>query len=299
MAWAKFDDRWATHPKLLAAGLEAKGLDASGICYAAGQETDGFVPDTALIILAAGHRHVDRVAQRLVDVGRWIRDEERKGYVIHDFDVYNFTRAQGEAKRAKAAERKAAYRAKQGRDAQGRITSGDQDADVRADTDDGPEGQEGMSPWDNGLCPEGTIEGVPPVPTRPDPTRTTKHRSSSSLELVGERPAEEEDHSRESWDGLLAARLIAKRRCSKLSNPPPEGFRRDRWLATTVENLLATDAELIREHLTGGMPVEAVVDLFEPPERPTPAGPTPSRDQLPPAWDLDDNGLAVPRSVGA
>lgn len=86
MAWAKFDDRWATHPKLLAAGLEAKGLDASGICYAAGQETDGFVPDTALVILAAGHRNPTKVADRLIEVGRWSRDDSRKGYVIHDFD---------------------------------------------------------------------------------------------------------------------------------------------------------------------------------------------------------------------
>ena len=99
MGWAKFDDRWPTHPKLLAAGLEAKGLDACGICYAAGQETDGFIPDSALSILAAGHRSPHKVAKVLVDVGRWDRDEERKGYVIHDYLDYNPSRETREAER--------------------------------------------------------------------------------------------------------------------------------------------------------------------------------------------------------
>lgn len=99
MGWAKFDDRWPTHPKLLAAGLEAKGLDACGICYAAGQETDGFIPDSALSILAAGHRNPHKVAKVLVDVGRWTRDDERKGYVIHDYLDYNPSKESREAER--------------------------------------------------------------------------------------------------------------------------------------------------------------------------------------------------------
>lgn len=175
MAWAKFDDRWATHPKLLAAGLEAKGLDASGICYSAGQETDGFVPDAALVILAAGHRNPARVADVLVTVGRWSRDEARKGYLIHDYGVYNFTRSQGEDKRAQAAARKAAYRAKQGRDKAGRITSGEADVPP-PDGDDSDD----VSPWDNSVPEVGqrdTSHGetghVPPVPTRPDPKGST------------------------------------------------------------------------------------------------------------------------------
>lgn len=162
MAWAKFDDRWATHPKLLSAGLEAKGLDASGICWSAGQETDGFVPDSAVVALCCGHRHPKKVADRLVEVGRWARDDDRKGYVIHDFDRYNFTRDQGEAKRKSEAERKAEYRKRQGRDAQGRITS---NGVV-------PPGQVGDK------CPtvptghlDNSVPPVPPVPTRPDPTR--------------------------------------------------------------------------------------------------------------------------------
>lgn len=187
MAWAKFDDRWATHPKLLAAGLEAKGLDASGICYAAGQETDGFVPDAALIILAAGHKNPAKVADVLVAVGRWWRDDERKGYHIHDYGDYNFTRSQGDEKRAKAAARKAEYRAKQGRDKAGRITSGDADVPPdeeqeddlsQGDTSVPDVGQQDMSPNQTGH--------VSPVPTRPDPT--PKDLDPSPNHLVGLAP---------------------------------------------------------------------------------------------------------------
>lgn len=289
MAWAKFDDRWATHPKLLAAGLEAKGLDASGICYAAGQETDGFVPDTALIILGAGHRSPRKVAERLVEVGRWIRDDERKGYVIHDFDRYNFTRAQGEAKRTRDAERKAAARKKQGRDAQGRITSGPTEGDVQADTDTGPPGIRAES--------ERTPTLVPPVPTRPDPTPS--NRSSSSLDRVGERPAEEEDHDGQEPDPeTLVCRLVAERRHDKRSEPIPEGIRRTKWLEATAEQVHTSGGANIRALLGQDWTVEAIVDLFEPSPKPG-QSPGPSRDPLPPAWELDEAGNAVPLGVSA
>lgn len=304
MAWAKFDDRWATHPKLLAAGLEAKGMDASGICYAAGQETDGFVPDTALIILGAGHRNPRKVADRLVDVGRWIRDDARKGYVIHDFDRYNFTRAQGEAKRTKDAERKAAARAKQGRDPKGRITSGPTDEDVRSDTDDDPPGFRDVSARTPTL--------VPPVPTRPDPTRPPEHGSSSSLDGVGDRPAEEEeDHvqDRGTWDALLISRLVAKRRHDKRDEPIPEGYRRNAWLRTAADDVLATHGDEIQALLAQSHAGEAIVDHLEPPVRPVsvtaPPLPYPlAGEEREPAHvdvEFDDQGhaFAVPRSVGA
>ena len=247
MAWAKFDDRWATHPKLLAAGLEAKGLDASGICYCAGQETDGFVPDTALVILAAGHRNPKKVAERLVTVGRWSRDDERKGYVIHDFDVYNFTRAQGEAKRQRDAERKAAARAKQGRDAQGRITSGQTGAYVRADTDDCPDGFHEESDWNP--------PPVPPVPTRPDPTRHLQ-TSSSEHESVSRRPDDDEKTPTQR-----AVALIAERRIAALSEPPKNARAYRLRVLGNVEEELGDDIERL---VAEGESVEDIVDQLMP-----------------------------------
>ena len=166
MGWAKFDDRWATHPKLMAAGttptevLEAKALDASAICYSAGQETDGFIPDSALVILAAGHRSPKRIAGRLVEVGRWARDDERKGYMIHDYLDFNHSRADAEAKRQAERDRKASGRKAQGRDPAGRVTSGRNPSQVQAEGARNPDGSDITSARNPG--------GVPPVPTRPD-----------------------------------------------------------------------------------------------------------------------------------
>lgn len=145
------------------------------------------------------------------------------------------------------------------------------------------------------------------VPQAPSPTPQTpadEHRSSSALEL-GATGVEEEDHSRESWDGLVAARLIAKRRCEKLTDPPPEGFRRNAWLKTTLENLIAGDGDLIREHLAAGLAVEAVVDLFEPPavESAAPPSPYPAAGQQPaPTYDevlVDGEWKLVEHGVSA
>jgi hypothetical protein len=283
MAWAKFDDRWATHPKLLAAGLEAKGLDASGICYCAGQETDGFVPDTALVILGAGHRNPRKVADRLVEVGRWTRDDDRKGYVIHDFERYNFTRAQGEAKRTKDAERKAAARNKQGRDAKGRITSGQTDEDVRADSDPDPPGFREESAR--------TPTPVPPVPTRPDPT-TSEHRSSSSHHGVGDEPVEEEDL--DVVDQALLAIATAKlERC--LDDPEHKPINdRAGWLAAVVaKDRMAFGAQM-STMVAGGATVDLLVRTFD---RQPAAAPSPSREPLPPAFVLNEDGMAVPVSA--
>ncbi len=258
MAWAKFDDRWATHPKLLAAGLEAKGLDASGICWSAGQETDGFVPDSALAVLGAGHRSPKKVAERLIEVGRWARDDKRKGYVIHDFDRYNFTRSQGEAKRQREAERKAAYRARQGRDAKGRITSTDSDVppDDEGDSDD-------LSQWDDDGTSLGHDEvshvakrSVPPVPTRPDPTPSLNN-SSSSLDRVAPDGADDDDESKIR----RATTALVERRLAAVTEPigKPGAYRRS--VARSVDVELGDD---LRRLVAEGLDVETIAERLCP-----------------------------------
>lgn len=169
MGWAKFDDRWATHPKLLAAGLEAAGLDARSICWCAGQETDGFVPDVALSILTAGHRSPGKVVARLVEVGRWSRDDERKGYVIHDYLDYNQSREAAEAKREDDRRRQASFRSRQGRTPEGRFVSQPTAGDV---TDDPNVTNAVTHNVTNGRLTRESQRGhtaVTPAPTRPDP----------------------------------------------------------------------------------------------------------------------------------
>lgn len=162
MAWARFDDRYPTHPKMLAAGLEATGLDARAICHSAAHETDGFIADAMLGVLAFGVKSPAKIAQRLVEVGRWSRDDAKKGYWIHDFLVYNQSREEAEKKREAERQRKASGRKNQGRDAAGRVTS--------ASRPGGSAVTSGRNP-DHGGADSESLPPVRPPPTGPDPTR--------------------------------------------------------------------------------------------------------------------------------
>lgn len=91
--WVKIDDGYPGHDKLLAAGAEGMALDVAGMCWSAKRGTDGFVPDYAITVLYPV-KNPRGVASRLVQVGRWERDDVRQGWVIHDFLKYNPSAAQ-------------------------------------------------------------------------------------------------------------------------------------------------------------------------------------------------------------
>lgn len=119
MGWAKFDDRYSEHPKVVAAGPLAELLDRRAIEYSARQETDGFVPEQqarrlcADLVMDLGADWIE-IVKALIEVGRWI--EAPGGYLIHDFLDYNPPRAKRDADRQAARERMAAARAnKRGR----------------------------------------------------------------------------------------------------------------------------------------------------------------------------------------
>lgn len=143
MVWAKFDDQYPHHPKLSrAADLSALGFDVAGVCYSNRHLTDGFIADHDLPFVYPPLRNPKRLADKLVDVERWERDDEAGGYRIHDFHEYNPTREEVEADRAAARERMARNRAgKRGRS-----------HDVRANN------QENIG-----------RSSETPTPTRPDP----------------------------------------------------------------------------------------------------------------------------------
>jgi hypothetical protein len=109
MSWARLDDAYYRHPKVQAAGAYGMCLDIAGICYAADHATDGFIPDVALpTLLAFANRtqHKEAAAQ-LVKVGRWLRDEDRGGWWVHDFLDYNPSAAD-RSKASQAAKQRAA-----------------------------------------------------------------------------------------------------------------------------------------------------------------------------------------------
>ena len=99
MPWARLDDRFHDHPKIVGLPHAAVGVYALGLSYAASQLTDGVLPKRVV----AGWRDATAV-RKLVDAGLW--ESAPGGYRIHDYLDWNPSRDQVIADRAKAAERK-------------------------------------------------------------------------------------------------------------------------------------------------------------------------------------------------
>lgn len=99
MAWFKVDDKLPTHPKALAAGLKSMGLWAMCGAWAMSQETDGFIPRSAVTMLGGTRND----AARLVTAGLW--DVAEDGWRFHDWAEYQPTASSLRAKRDANKER--------------------------------------------------------------------------------------------------------------------------------------------------------------------------------------------------
>ena len=113
MAWAKLDDGYPTHPKVIQAGEKGLALDIAGMAYAAKHLTDGFIADGVLSGLYPPLKQPRKVAELLSEVGRWKRDDQRKGWWIHDYLECNFS-AEATAQKRKV-DRERATRAAEAR----------------------------------------------------------------------------------------------------------------------------------------------------------------------------------------
>jgi hypothetical protein len=91
MPWAKIDDGFTDHPKVVAAGPLASWLFVCGLTYSARLLTDGFIP-TGQVRKLADVDGAMELAERLVTVGLWERCEG--GFRIHDYLDYNPSKAQ-------------------------------------------------------------------------------------------------------------------------------------------------------------------------------------------------------------
>lgn len=81
MPWAKVDDGWWCHPKVMGLTLEARGLWVSALSWSCAQRRD-VVPDRLLAMLGAPAS----IADELVHAGLWVADEA--GWRIHDWAEY-------------------------------------------------------------------------------------------------------------------------------------------------------------------------------------------------------------------
>lgn len=110
MTWMKVDDRLHAHRKARVAGLPAMGLWVLTGSWAADTLSDGFIP--AGQPYAWGGPDTPELADRLVDAGLWLPTEHlgEKGWVFHDWQDFQPTRADVVAKRVSDRERMRRWR---------------------------------------------------------------------------------------------------------------------------------------------------------------------------------------------
>lgn len=109
MAWARIDDGFVDHPKVLRIWKRspgAVGLHVRGIAYCSRHLTDGVIPAVAVESLSPVQSDRDEQIAALVEEGVWYRDEASESFVIHDFNDYHPTKEEVEAKREQDRERK-------------------------------------------------------------------------------------------------------------------------------------------------------------------------------------------------
>jgi hypothetical protein len=128
IVWGKLDDRMPQHPKLVGAGPLAFALDAAAILYCCEYGTDGFVPrgiartllnfDGVQWLGRQDAELTEAIVEALVKVGRWEPDDERGGWWVHDFLVYNPSAEEVQSKREAARTRARVGRRQRWGDAQ-------------------------------------------------------------------------------------------------------------------------------------------------------------------------------------
>lgn len=107
MSWARLDDRFPDHPKVIAAGREAAWLAVKAICWSSSHLTDGYLPKPVALQLAAADTCGNPKAAATL-IRALLRHKLWKtaggGYRIHDFLEYNPSRAQILAERKRKKE---------------------------------------------------------------------------------------------------------------------------------------------------------------------------------------------------
>lgn len=96
MPWAKLDDRFWMHPKVVLAGNEAVGIFARCLSYCGAYLTDGRVPGTVAINIAGNRRALDHV----VSVGL-LQALPSGDFYVRDYAHYNPLRDEVEHAREK------------------------------------------------------------------------------------------------------------------------------------------------------------------------------------------------------
>jgi hypothetical protein len=108
--WIKLDDGFATHPKILEAGILAQAIQVRAICYAHQNLTDGLIPFNAVPLLLTGLEHIgiETATSELAAFGMdaeevdWpahmqthgLWEVTERGYLIHNYLKWNPSKKQ-------------------------------------------------------------------------------------------------------------------------------------------------------------------------------------------------------------
>ena len=104
MPWVKLDDKFRTHPKVVAAGLEAAWFYVCALGYSAEQLTDGHIHAAMVPILAPHVTDPQAAAEKCCTVG--LLTPTDTGYLVPDYLEFNPSRAKVLAEREAAKARK-------------------------------------------------------------------------------------------------------------------------------------------------------------------------------------------------
>lgn len=122
MSWARFDDQYPDHPKVVKVGPLGMALHTAATCYCARYLTDGFVPaamiqrlinlDGLFIKSNGGSNAVTHtlLTSELTNAGLF--DEVPGGFMVHDYLKYNPPSEQVKAEKERNAARQAEFKRK-------------------------------------------------------------------------------------------------------------------------------------------------------------------------------------------
>lgn len=100
MSWAKLDDGFWMHPKIVRVGNEAAGIFARCLAYCGAYLTDGKIPAPVVVTIAGSEERVDQlVADQMLD------RLPSGDFHVRDYLDYNPSAAEVEQQRAQRAAR--------------------------------------------------------------------------------------------------------------------------------------------------------------------------------------------------
>lgn len=289
MGWVKLDDRRALNVKLRQVGLEARGLDEAAICQVSFDETDGFVAENTVKLVAEAHgcKRWRRLVTALVEVGRWTPTDG--GWLINGYLEYNFSKADWEELRAKKVQ---AGRA-----------SGAARRQHRVEQVFNRNGEQAVEQVLNRKA-EQSVE-----PSRPVPYIAISRLQTDTKAENTRKDDDDDEKDGNVWKVERAVNLLARRDLKKRIDELGEPGDTDAWLAAATQKRRERHTADIANLNLADLTVETLINRLEPPTMPRKRPPTPEDvtaaaaaerhrlNQLP-ECDTCDGGGFIPPDIG-